>query len=85
MFDYYLIWLLFKGEFYVFPEELTTEDKIENLEMIVDALKCADPISLELDRNLQVLMPSQVRERCDLPSDFFRLTPEELKREQQAR
>lgn len=41
-------------------------------------------IQLELDRNIKVLLPSQIQ-NVSLPPDFFRITAEELKREQQAR
>lgn len=52
------------------------------LEGLVEALKCSEPFHLELDRNIQVLLPSQVR-KTNLPPDFFRMAPEEIKREQQ--
>ncbi|XP_020290494.1 UBX domain-containing protein 6 [Pseudomyrmex gracilis] len=58
---------------------------IENLVILVEALKSAEPIPIELDRNLQVLMPSQARVRNELPPSFFTMTPEEIKREQQLR
>lgn len=48
-----------------------------------DGLVSAEPIRPELDRGLQVLMPSQAAQRIDLPMDFFWLTAEEIKREQQ--
>ena len=48
-----------------------------------DGLISAEPIRPELDRGLQVLLPSQAAQRMELPPDFFWLTPEELKREQQ--
>lgn len=54
--------------------------------MILDeALRSAEPIPLELDRNLQVLMPSQARVKNELPPSFFTITPEEIKKEQQLR
>lgn len=43
------------------------------------------PIKPELDRNLQVLLPAQATQRRELPSEFYELTAEELKREQQRR
>jgi hypothetical protein len=52
---------------------------------LYDALESAEPISLELDHNLQVLYPSQAAKHVDLPPVFFNMTPEELKREQQMR
>lgn len=53
--------------------------------MLADALNNAETITLELDRNVQVLLPSQAESRTQLPDDFFRYTPEELKKEQQTR
>lgn len=53
--------------------------------MLVDALQNAEIINLELDRNVQVLQPSQAGRKTKLPDDFFRYTPEELKKEQQSR
>lgn len=53
-----------------------------NLPELLEALKNCECISLELDRNIQVLLPSQAK-RVELPSDFYHITPEELKREQQ--
>jgi hypothetical protein len=54
-------------------------------QILCDALQSAEPISLELDRNLQVLLPSQAAKQVDLPPVFFNMTAEELKREQQMR
>lgn len=53
--------------------------------MLNDALVNAEPIQLELDRNLIVLYPSQAAKRVELPPVFFTMTAEELKREQQLR
>ncbi|XP_058064828.1 UBX domain-containing protein 6 [Anopheles bellator] len=69
------------------PHLIWSEDNIDadcSVEMLLEALKASEPIPLELDRNLQVLLPSQVK-RSHLPPDFFRISPEELKREQQLR
>uniref|UniRef100_A0A182NIF2 UBX domain-containing protein n=1 Tax=Anopheles dirus TaxID=7168 RepID=A0A182NIF2_9DIPT len=69
------------------PHLIWSEDNIDpecSLEVLLEALKAAEPIPVELDRNLQVLLPSQVK-RNNLPPDFFRISPEELKREQQLR
>ncbi|XP_055919732.1 UBX domain-containing protein 6 [Eupeodes corollae] len=55
-----------------------------DLTVLLDALQNAEPILLELDRNIQVLLPMQAK-RTELPSDFFRISPEEIKREQQLR
>ncbi|KFB43213.1 AGAP006391-PA-like protein [Anopheles sinensis] len=69
------------------PHLIWSEDNIEpdcSVEVLLEALKASEPIPLELDRNLQVLLPSQVK-RSNLPPDFFRVSPEEIKREQQLR
>ncbi|XP_037949700.1 UBX domain-containing protein 6 [Teleopsis dalmanni] len=55
-----------------------------DLQTLLEALRNAEPIPLELDRNIKVLLPSQVR-RVTLPDDFYRISPEEIKREQQLR
>lgn len=64
------------------------KDNVEGpdiLQVLVDALRNAEPVSLELDRNTQVLLPSQAAKRVELPPVFFSISPEEIKREQQAR
>uniref|UniRef100_A0A6B2EDH0 Putative ubiquitin regulatory protein n=1 Tax=Phlebotomus kandelakii TaxID=1109342 RepID=A0A6B2EDH0_9DIPT len=58
------------------------EDGTDQLQMLLDALMCAEKINLEIDRNIQVLLPSQAKKN-QLPQDFFRVSLEELKREQQ--
>jgi UBX domain-containing protein 6 len=57
------------------------ESSIENLLKLVDYLNECETIQLELDRNIQVLLPSQ-NNTISLSQDFFKLTSEELKREQ---
>lgn len=69
------------------PFLLWSKDHLEpdvELPVLLDALQNAEPIQLELDRNIQVLLPMQAK-RTELPCDFFRITPEEIKREQQLR
>ena len=56
---------------------------LEILQMLKEALIGAEPIRAELDRGLKVLLPSQVQRTIALPPDFFALSPEELKKEQQ--
>ena len=56
---------------------------LEILQMLKEALIGAEPIRAELDRGLKVLLPSQVQKTIALPPDFFALSPEELKKEQQ--
>lgn len=60
-----------------FPSELLVH--------LVEALDLCEVISLELDRNMRVLMPSQIASSVNLPPDFFRVSPEELRKEQLAR
>lgn len=70
-----------KENFLVFPNEKLSE-AAEIFEILLDGLKNAEPITLELYRNLQVLLPSQAKESIELPPSFFNLTVEEIKREQ---
>lgn len=57
---------------------------IEILIQLIEALDLCEVISLELDRNMKILLPSQIQ-NVNLPPDFFRISPEEIKKEQQAR
>ncbi|ODN03442.1 UBX domain-containing protein 6 [Orchesella cincta] len=50
-----------------------------------DTLKQTTPIRPEIDRNVQVLMPAEVKNKKELPPDFYQLTAEEIKREQQTK
>merc|ERR1711862_435236 len=68
-------------EFWMFPEDNTDFDSLAAMR---DTLEGAEPVRVELDRQLTVLPPSQKISR-ELPSDFFNLTKEELKAEQQRR
>ncbi|CAG4968625.1 unnamed protein product [Parnassius apollo] len=70
-------------EYLVFNKE--NVPSVESLTTLIEALRTAEPIQLELDRNLQVLLPSQAANKMALPASFYALTPEELKREQQLR
>lgn len=56
----------------------------EMLVQLIEALDLCEVINLELDRNMKILLPSQIR-NINLPPDFFRISPEEIKKEQQAR
>lgn len=55
------------------------------MQVLCDALRSAEPISLELDRNTQILLPSQAAKRVELPPAFFTMSAEEIKKEQQLR
>ncbi len=58
---------------------------ISVLHTLKDALINAEPVQAELDRGLCILLPSQASKRVELPPDFFNVSAEEIKREQQAR
>jgi len=66
-------------EFWLFPPQAD----VNQLELLKEALIGAEPIRAELDRGIKVLLPSQAQKPISLPPDFFNLTPEELKREQE--
>ncbi|EDW91597.1 UBX domain-containing protein 6 [Drosophila yakuba] len=68
--------------FLLWTKEQTEKDL--DLPTLVEALKNSETIPLELDRNIKVLLPSQAR-RVVLPDEFYRLAPEEIKKEQQLR
>ncbi|XP_014214946.1 UBX domain-containing protein 6 [Copidosoma floridanum] len=55
---------------------------VENLTTLIDALKSSESVQLQLDRNVHVLLPSQAAVRSELPSQFFVLSAEDIKREQ---
>ncbi|KAB0803862.1 hypothetical protein PPYR_00832 [Photinus pyralis] len=70
-------------EFWVFEK-----DNIEEMKTLLDlreTLKEEARIDIELDRNAQVLFAAQASARYNLPPDFFQLSPEELKKEQQSK
>lgn len=72
------------SEFYVLSEDKTTEDIINAKEF----LQNAEPIRPELDRGMRILdgnRPGLVLQHTDLPDEFFSISKEELKREQQIR
>lgn len=50
-----------------------------------EAIETAEPIKAELDRGLRILLPNQASKRVELPSAFFNISAEEIKKEQQAR
>lgn len=69
--------------FYVFPIEKL--EHVESLPVLRDALMSAEPILPELDRGVKVLAPSPKTASFSLPPEFYTVTAEELKREQQLR
>ncbi|KAI4500033.1 hypothetical protein M0802_004903 [Mischocyttarus mexicanus] len=58
---------------------------IDDLTILTEALRSAEVIPLEVDRNLQVLLPTQANEMYELSDNFFTITLEELRREQKLR
>lgn len=70
-------------DFLVFPEECL--DNLALVQSTVDDLQSAERIQLVLDRNIQVLLPSQASKNVSLPKDFFIMSPAELKAEHQKR
>ena len=66
-------------DFWRFPEE----GDLDQLVLLKEALLGSEPVKAELDRGVKVLLPSQAQKPISLPPDFFNITPEELKREQQ--
>lgn len=69
--------------FYIYPNESDSSSD-NTLAELLEALQHAEIIQLELDRNIHILLPSQMK-RTELPHDFYRISPEEIKREQQLR
>lgn len=70
-------------EFYVLGEDARAQP--QNLERHKQQLLGAEPVRATLDRQLRVFRPSALASHFELPSDFFSLTAEEVKREQRLR
>ena len=62
-----------------------TDETVARLVGLKEALFSAEPVLAELDRGLRVLMPSEASRQVQLPQDFFSMSADEIKREQQAR
>ncbi|KAJ8374444.1 hypothetical protein SKAU_G00050240 [Synaphobranchus kaupii] len=58
-------------------------ERLEQLKERRDKLQGGEPIRAQLDRRTQAFRPSPNATRFELPPDFYNLTAEELKREQQ--
>lgn len=67
-------------EFYVLSEAALAQP--QSLETHKEQLLCAEPVRATLARQRRVFRPSPLASQFDLPSDFFNLTAEEVKREQ---
>jgi len=71
-------------QFWILAGELDAE-RLEHINSLRDGLVHSEPIRAELDRGLQVLLPSQAKQSFSLPQEFFSLSAEEIRREQQVR
>lgn len=56
---------------------------LEQMKEKKEQLQNGEPVRAKLDRHAQAFRPSQHATRFELPPDFYNLTAEELKREQQ--
>ncbi|XP_029905187.1 UBX domain-containing protein 6 isoform X2 [Myripristis murdjan] len=70
-------------EFLVLPEQ--NADALELMKERRDRLQRGEPVRAQLDRQPQAFRPSPNATRFELPPEFYNLTAEELKREQQQR
>lgn len=70
-------------EFLVLPEQ--SADALELMKERRDRLQRGEPVRAQLDRQPQAFRPSPNAQRFELPPEFYKLTAEELKREQQLR
>ena len=70
-------------DFFVMTEERATN--IEGLKSLKEILLNAEPIKPELDRNTKVFYPSARANHIEVPSEFYSISPEEMKKEQQRR
>uniref|UniRef100_A0AAR2LEX2 UBX domain-containing protein 6 n=1 Tax=Pygocentrus nattereri TaxID=42514 RepID=A0AAR2LEX2_PYGNA len=68
-------------EFLVLAEQEAAA--LEQMKERKEQLQNGEPVRAKLDRQPQVYRPSQHATRFELPPDFYNLTAEELKREQQ--
>ncbi|XP_030290037.1 UBX domain-containing protein 6 [Sparus aurata] len=70
-------------EFLVLPEQ--SPDALELMKERRDRLQRGEPVRAQLDRQPQVFRPSPNAQRFELPPEFYNLTADELKKEQQQR
>ncbi|CAG5864638.1 unnamed protein product [Menidia menidia] len=70
-------------EFLVLPEH--SPDALELMKERRDRLQRGEPVRAQLERQPQAFRPSGHAQRFELPPDFYNLTAEELKKEQQQR
>lgn len=70
-------------EFLVLLEQ--SPDALELMKEKRDRLQRGEPVRAQLDRQPQAFRPSPNPQHFELPSEFYNLTAEELKKEQQQR
>ncbi|TWW57701.1 UBX domain-containing protein 6 isoform X1 [Takifugu flavidus] len=70
-------------EFLVLPEQ--SPDDLELMKERRDRLQRGEPVRAQLDRRPQAFSPSPNAQHFELPPEFYNLTAEELKKEQQQR
>ncbi|XP_001198732.1 UBX domain-containing protein 6 [Strongylocentrotus purpuratus] len=70
-------------DFFVLNEERASD--IDRLNAMKELLKSGTPYKPVLERDMKVYQPSQRASHFELPSEFYMLTPEEIKKEQQIR
>ncbi|CAG04841.1 unnamed protein product, partial [Tetraodon nigroviridis] len=68
-------------EFLVLPEQ--SPDDLELMKERRDRLQRGEPVRAQLDRQPQAYRPSPNAQHFELPPEFYNLTAEELKKEQQ--
>lgn len=68
-------------QFYVMSTEDSKEE--ERLKNLKDVLLAAEPLRPQLDRALKVFHASGSASKFVIPDEFYNITPEELKKEQQ--
>lgn len=68
-------------DFLVLPEQ--NSDALEQMKTHLERLQKGEAVRAKLDRQLQVFRPSQNATHFELPPDFYNLSAEELKKEQQ--
>lgn len=70
-------------EFLVLPQQ--TPEELEMMKERRDRLQRGEPVRAQLDRQTQAFRPSPNAQHFELPPEFYNLTAEELKKEQQQR
>ena len=69
--------------FYLMEEAMAKD--VERLKSIKEVLLAAEPIKPQLDRALKIFHPTQTASKFNIPNEFYTISPEDLKKEQQNR